>query len=132
MSDKITTLRVTGTISYTFGPGPVVREIRVSHDGAGTPVGALAPETECICKLDPWTARADGCPDHGLQPLTTPRMNLTDILRCAYKHGDLHKILPRMTADEVAVAERGLSMSGRPLTETMRAAVRAAWKELHR
>lgn len=86
--------------------------------------------TGCICLIHPWAARADGCPVHGLQPLTTDRMTLTDTLRVAYKRGDLHKILPRMTADEVATAERGLSMSGRPLTEKMRAAVRAAWKGL--
>lgn len=139
--EPIVTLKVTGTISGTFAPGPVNHKIRVSHihDGIGTPFVTLglgnvtrpAP-TGCICLLDPWTARADGCPEHGLQPLTTPRMNLTDTLRCAYKHGDLHKILPRMTADEVATAERGLSISGRPLTESMRAAVRAAWKDLRR
>lgn len=87
-------------------------------------------QSGCICRLNPWAARADGCPEHGLQPLTTERMNLTDTLRVAYKRCDLHKILPRMTADEVAVAERGLSMSGRPLTESMRAAVRAAWAQL--
>lgn len=84
----------------------------------------------CICSIHPWAARADGCPEHGLQPLTSATMTLTDTLRVAYKRGDLHKILPRMTADEVATAERGLSMSGRPLTESTRAAVRAAWKAL--
>lgn len=78
--------------------------------------------TGCICLIHPWAARADGCPQHGLQPLTTERMTLTDTLRVAYKRGDLHKILPRMTADEVAVAERGL-------TESTRQAVRKALKE---
>lgn len=81
--------------------------------------------TGCICLINPWAAHADGCPVHGLQPLTTARMTLTDTVRCAYKRGDLHKILPRMTADEVAIAERGL-------TESVRAAVRAAWKKLSR
>lgn len=137
-------LRVTGTISSTFAPGPVQREIRVSHihNDVSTPIGTLEPVqtdpeilgiglgyvplpvyTGCICLVHPWAARADGCPEHGLQPLTTPRVNLTDTLRMAYKRGDLDKILPRMTADEVAVAERGL-------TEKARAAVRAAWKAL--
>lgn len=74
--------------------------------------------TGCICLLHPWAARADGCPEHGLQPLTDHTQNL----KSAYRRGDLHKILPRMTADEVAVAERGLP-------ESMRKAVRVAWKE---
>ncbi len=73
--------------------------------------------TGCICRIHPVAARHDGCPEHGLQPLTDHVMNL----RCAVKRGALHKLLSRMTADEVAVAERGLS-------ESMRAAVRAAWK----
>jgi hypothetical protein len=82
--------------------------------------------TGCICKIHPWGARADGCPEHGLQPLTTDRVTLTDTLRQAVKRGDLLKILPRMTADEVAIAERGLP------SEWFRAQVRAAWKALRR
>jgi hypothetical protein len=80
----------------------------------------------CICTIHPWSARADGCPEHGLQPLTTDRMTLTDTLRCAVKRGDLRKILPRMTADEVAEAERGLP------SEWFRQQVRAAWKDMRR
>lgn len=123
-----TTLRVTGTISGTFAPAPVARVIRCGRTDVDTPVGTLGlgnvaspVYTGCICLLNPWAARADGCPEHGLQPLTNARMTLTDTLRCAVKRGDLHKILPRMTADEVAVAEHGLP-------EKMREAVRAAWK----
>jgi hypothetical protein len=82
--------------------------------------------TGCICLINPWSARADGCSEHGLQPLTTDRMTLTDTLRVAVKRGDLDKILPRMTADEVAVAERGLP------SERFRTQVHVAWKALRR
>lgn len=135
MSDKpMWTLQVTGTISSTVAPGPIGRRIRVIQCGTGgsAPVGTISTSFDnvaspvyegCICLLNPWAARADGCPDHGLQPLTTHRVTLMDTLRMAVKRGDLHKILPRMTADEVAVAERGLP-------ESMRATVRAAWRTL--
>lgn len=77
--------------------------------------------TGCICKLHPVAAREDGCPEHGLQPLTDHVQNI----RTAVKRNALHKILPRMTADEVATAERGLS-------EPMRRHVRLAWRCLRR
>lgn len=90
--------------------------ISIGYGNVASPV-----YTGCICKLDPWTARADGCPEHGLQPLTNHVQNV----RCAFKRGELHKILPRMTADEVAVAESGLPAS-------MREAVRLAWRRCRR
>lgn len=80
---------------------------------------AHSKPTGCNCSRDPWRARVDGCPEHGLQPLTDHVQNL----RVAVKRGDLSKLLPRMTSDEVAAAERGIP-------ESMRSAVRAAWKAM--
>lgn len=74
--------------------------------------------TGCICKIHPAASRYDGCPEHGLQPLTDHDKNL----RQPFKRGALLKVLPRMTADEVAAAERELPESWRPT-------VRAAWKK---
>lgn len=81
---------------------------------------ASATYVGCICLLHPVAARIEGCPEHGPQPLLADH---TKQLIQAIKHNALHKVLPRMTADDVALAEQGLSEPGRTH-------VRTAWKAL--